>query len=354
MVGSRGPVLIYMEDTLDEIYRHMRLDSALHSPNFIVLQHAITGFGKIVEGFEIWKHTKTQEIWSFLENLMRVCPFHIKENILKTMLMIKAKEEKSPIGGFKIMLKKAMEKPVFLTGLEGAVQLMTDLVLGNEEMLAIAKACVPLKDALWGMICSPYASLQHYYRYELGSLYRVIYGFDWSEETMDAAWQAQMDQAVPTMTAGEGGFARHHAVAMEEGSIEPVDISAGDWKAWSYTLLDRMINHDFAEPFCEPVDHIKLGLRDYLDIIKHPMDFATIKHKLDSDYYPDFIAFCSDICLVFDNCRLYNMEGSLIYSWAETLDAYFQVLTKPIRDKLGIVKEDITRVKLRLEDAVAG
>jgi hypothetical protein len=37
--------------------------------------------------------------------------------------------------------------------------------------------------------------------------------------------------------------------------------------------------------FHEPVDPVRLKIADYLDIIKHPMDFGTIKKKLYSNAY---------------------------------------------------------------------
>lgn len=344
---------IYIEETMEEVLRQMKLDVALKSTNLVVLQHAIAGFGKVLENFELWTHPKALEIWAFLENQLQFSPFHIQEAIFRALIRAKSLEKQSILPSFRLLLGQMATSPVFLSGLNSSIRLLTDLLLSHEALLTEAQSSLSLKESLWGMLISPYASVQHYYRYMVGSLYRQIYGFDWSAETQDAAWQAQLDQTMPTLGGGEGGFARHQAVAMEEGSFDPVDISTGDWTTWSYALLDRMMNHDFAEPFCEPVDHLKLGLKDYLDIIKRPMDFTTIKHKMDNGSYTDFIGFCSDIYLVFDNCRTYNIEGSLIYSWAETLDAFFQLLTKPIKDKLGIVKEDITKVKLKLEGAVS-
>ncbi|KAJ8384647.1 hypothetical protein AAFF_G00199790 [Aldrovandia affinis] len=43
----------------------------------------------------------------------------------------------------------------------------------------------------------------------------------------------------------------------------------------------------YAWPFYKPVDVKALGLHDYHDIIKHPMDLSTIKVKLDSRQYRD-------------------------------------------------------------------
>lgn len=37
--------------------------------------------------------------------------------------------------------------------------------------------------------------------------------------------------------------------------------------------------------FHVPVDPIKLGIEDYFDIIKQPMDFGTIKNNLNNNIY---------------------------------------------------------------------
>ena len=43
--------------------------------------------------------------------------------------------------------------------------------------------------------------------------------------------------------------------------------------------------HQFGWPFHTPVDAKKLNIPDYHKIIKHPMDFGTIKKRLENDYY---------------------------------------------------------------------
>jgi hypothetical protein len=61
-----------------------------------------------------------------------------------------------------------------------------------------------------------------------------------------------------------------------------------------------------SEIFHRPVDPVELGIPDYPDIIKNPMDFSTIKKKLNHSFYRNCREFCDDMNLVFDNCILYN------------------------------------------------
>jgi hypothetical protein len=61
-----------------------------------------------------------------------------------------------------------------------------------------------------------------------------------------------------------------------------------------------------SEIFHKPVDPVELGIPDYPDIIKNPMDFSTIKKKLNHAIYRNCREFCDDMNLVFDNCILYN------------------------------------------------
>ena len=64
--------------------------------------------------------------------------------------------------------------------------------------------------------------------------------------------------------------------------------------------------------FLEKVVPEKLGIFDYFDIIKSPMDFGTIKEKLKSHQYLNMKQFLEDIELVFHNCILYNGEASQV------------------------------------------
>jgi hypothetical protein len=45
-------------------------------------------------------------------------------------------------------------------------------------------------------------------------------------------------------------------------------------------LLDKFMGVKNVRPFLEPVDPVSLGVPNYPDIIKYPMDLGTVKAKL--------------------------------------------------------------------------
>ena len=49
-----------------------------------------------------------------------------------------------------------------------------------------------------------------------------------------------------------------------------------------------------------------MQIPDYPDIVKNPMDFGTIKKKLNLYAYKSGQEFLDDMKLVFDNCIIYN------------------------------------------------
>ena len=47
------------------------------------------------------------------------------------------------------------------------------------------------------------------------------------------------------------------------------------------TIYPAVHKHKFAWPFHKPVDPVSLGLPDYFEVIKEPMDMSKIKQKLE-------------------------------------------------------------------------
>lgn len=77
------------------------------------------------------------------------------------------------------------------------------------------------------------------------------------------------------------------------------------------------------------------------------MDFSTIQAKLSERFYSNYYGYASDIRLVFDNCKIYNAEGCELYRYAETLEEFFKVLSRPIEENLGKGQPEV-KLKLRI------
>ncbi|XP_041646362.1 bromodomain testis-specific protein isoform X2 [Cheilinus undulatus] len=80
----------------------------------------------------------------------------------------------------------------------------------------------------------------------------------------------------------------------------------------------------FAWPFYTPVDAVALGLHDYHDIIKQPMDLGTIKKKMDKREYANAKEFAADVRLMFSNCYKYNPPAHEVVYMARKLQEVFE------------------------------
>merc|ERR1719351_250438 len=92
------------------------------------------------------------------------------------------------------------------------------------------------------------------------------------------------------------------------------------------TVMKAVWKHQFGWPFQTPVDAMKLNIPDYHKIIKHPMDFGTIKKRLENNFYWSAKECIKDFNTVFTNCYVYNKAGEDIVVMAQTLEKLF--LTK--------------------------
>lgn len=67
-------------------------------------------------------------------------------------------------------------------------------------------------------------------------------------------------------------------------------------------MQDNNDSHEFRHP----VDWVRMGLTDYPQIVKNPMDLSLINKKLREDRYHTVEEVLDDIQLIWDNCKLYN------------------------------------------------
>ncbi|XP_038129032.1 bromodomain testis-specific protein-like [Cyprinodon tularosa] len=92
-------------------------------------------------------------------------------------------------------------------------------------------------------------------------------------------------------------------------------------------ILKEMLSkrhYAYAWPFYTPVDAVALGLHDYHDIIKQPMDLSTIKKKMDHQEYSDPKEFAADVRLMFSNCYKYNPPSYHVVLMARKLQDIFE------------------------------
>jgi hypothetical protein len=89
----------------------------------------------------------------------------------------------------------------------------------------------------------------------------------------------------------------------------------------------------YAWPFYKPVDAKMLGLHDYHDIIKKPMDLGTVKRKMDEREYKSAAEFEGDVRLIFTNCYKYNPPDHDVVKMGRKLQDVFEMRFANIPDE---------------------
>lgn len=84
-------------------------------------------------------------------------------------------------------------------------------------------------------------------------------------------------------------------------------ISAKDRQGRLMNLLKDIEENPAAINFAEPVPYLELGLTNYPQIIKRPMDISTCRKNLAKARYNNYKEFFGDIQLIWDNCKHYNV-----------------------------------------------
>ncbi|CAL8463497.1 g3031 [Coccomyxa elongata] len=94
-------------------------------------------------------------------------------------------------------------------------------------------------------------------------------------------------------------------------------------------VLKKVMQHEIAESFFnEPVDPDALGIPEYREIIRNPMDLGTIARRLESGFYASAAAVAQDVCLVWRNCHIFNEPGSDVYKSCDEIAGFFDQLWK--------------------------
>uniref|UniRef100_A0A6N2M7X7 Bromo domain-containing protein n=1 Tax=Salix viminalis TaxID=40686 RepID=A0A6N2M7X7_SALVM len=124
-------------------------------------------------------------------------------------------------------------------------------------------------------------------------------------------------------------------------------------------IFCQITRHKWALPFMEPVDVEGLGLHDYYEVIEKPMDFRTIKNRMeakDGTGYKNVREIYADVRLVFKNAMKYNDERDDVHVMARTLlekfeEKWLQLLPKVAEEEKSREKEQTaTQVATKLAE----
>ncbi|XP_060044793.1 bromodomain-containing protein 1 isoform X2 [Erinaceus europaeus] len=118
------------------------------------------------------------------------------------------------------------------------------------------------------------------------------------------------------------------------------------------SVLDQLQEKDPARIFAQPVSLKEVP--DYLDHIKHPMDFSTMRKRLEAQGYKNLTEFEEDFDLIVDNCMKYNAKDTVFYRAAVRLRDQGGVVLRQARrqvDSIGF--EEATGMHLPERPAAA-
>ena len=93
-------------------------------------------------------------------------------------------------------------------------------------------------------------------------------------------------------------------------------------------ILRALKRHRDAGPFLAPVDPVALGIPQYFDVVKNPMDVSTVEKKLNEGAYGSLDDFVADVRLVFENCFIFNPPDHVVYKMGKSLEKYFNTHLK--------------------------
>lgn len=98
---------------------------------------------------------------------------------------------------------------------------------------------------------------------------------------------------------------------------EGLTINSTKVKQLLLPIIEDILRQPGGYIFAQPVDPVALGLPDYFDVIKNPMDLGTIKKRLETCSYRTPEQVQADVHLTFNNAMTYNSRASDVHSIAK-------------------------------------
>lgn len=165
------------------------------------------------------------------------------------------------------------------------------------------------------------------------------------EEVIPATVSSKKAASAAAKPSGDHSLLNSFSFKEIETHLESLDrktqLPPAKLKAKCTEVLKGLQSHQHGWVFNCPVDPVELGLPDYFEIIKKPMDLGTVQKKLDSGGFHEIKEFETLVHLTFDNAMTYNENGSVVYGMAKELKIKFEADMKKLMEQLE--EEDMQR-----------
>ena len=115
-------------------------------------------------------------------------------------------------------------------------------------------------------------------------------------------------------------------------------------------ILHQIEQQPFALCFRQPIDPVALGIPNYSDIVKEPMDLSTIYHKIINNKDYGVMAFKGDMKLMIENCYLFNDGNSQVVVDCQLMESFYRAqwgIYYPTIDIEGFIGPNRPDVKIR-------
>jgi len=125
------------------------------------------------------------------------------------------------------------------------------------------------------------------------------------------------------------------------------------WRTRAVELTKKLFDSRESLHFRAPVDHVRLQIPKYPEIIKEPMDLGTVTQRIKNPYYkryyPTPAAWVKDVRLVFRNAMLFNGRHHIVHLLALRQLNEFNRLLETYKAEIGVDAEKHINILAGLE-----
>jgi histone acetyltransferase len=176
---------------------------------------------------------------------------------------------------------------------------------------------------------------------ENNTLYKGFSEIDWKEASSSKQQNKYQTLINPEKIPGlkNSGFTieeYHQILVLPKGT---------SFQSSCLKILDQLVANKASWPFLTPVK--KEEVPDYYDVIKEPIDFQTLRERVNQGYYLNKKLFISDVKKIFNNARTYNVKNTIYYKYANELEAFSEEIFINLKDETTL---EASRANEELEE----